>query len=44
MTGETATFRYKTITAQLMAEICAGTYPVGSLLPPELDWSDRLDR
>ncbi len=43
MTQGKATFRHKIIAEQLMAEIRAGTYPVGSLLPPELELCRRLD-
>jgi GntR family transcriptional regulator len=36
------TFRHKIITQQLMADIREGVYPVGGLLPPELELCRRL--
>jgi DNA-binding GntR family transcriptional regulator len=37
------TFRHKIIAGQLMADIRKGVYPVGGLLPPELDLCARFE-
>jgi DNA-binding GntR family transcriptional regulator len=38
-----ATFRHKIIAERLMADIRKGTYPIGGLLPPELELCERFD-
>lgn len=43
MTPKEATFRHKIIAEQLMAQIRKGVYPVGGLLPPELELCAHFD-
>jgi len=42
MTQKEVTFRHKIIAEQLMAQIRKGVYPVGSLLPPELELCEHF--